>query len=217
MYLVGVSRLLDRPLAAICLGLSSSGKSWVIERTSQLFPPETTLLATQMTPQALFYMPAGSLSHRFVVAGERSRNTQDDAAEATRALREMLSSGRLSKLIPIKNNGSFEAQRIEQELHTERKMPKRTRHLRWCHANSGENDAFVVDIEVGKTGEVSLCGVVTHPGEIKTIGCLVDCKIAPLGVNTIVAVKQFPVTADMNTCRNVSGPPTNPACMAGVL
>ncbi len=70
-----------------------------------------------------------------------------------------------------------QAQRIEQELLTDREMPKRTRHLRWCHANSGENHAFVVDLEVGETGEVSLCGVVTHPGEIKTIGCLVDCKI----------------------------------------
>ncbi len=115
VYLVGVSRLLDKPLAAIVQGLSSSGKSYVPERVASLFPPEAILLATQQTPQALFYMPAGSLSHRFVVAGERSRMEQDDAAEATRALREMLSSGKLSKLIPMKIDGRMETKLIEQD------------------------------------------------------------------------------------------------------
>ena len=115
VYLVGVSRLLDKPLAAIVQGLSSSGKSYVPERVASLFPPEAILLATQQTPQALFYMPAGSLSHRFVVAGERSRMDQDDAAEATRALREMLSSGKLSKLIPMKIDGQMETKLIEQD------------------------------------------------------------------------------------------------------
>ncbi len=115
VYLVGVSRLLDKPLAAIVQGLSSSGKSYVPERVSSLFPPEAVLHATQQTPQALFYMPAGSLSHRFIVGGERSRMEQDDAAEATRALREMLSSGKLSKLIPMKIDGRMETKLIEQD------------------------------------------------------------------------------------------------------
>ena len=52
-----------------------------------------------------------------------------------------------------------------------------TRHLRWCHANSRQNHAFVVDIEVGKKGETSLCGEVTHPGEIQCTQCFVECKI----------------------------------------
>ncbi|QDU95190.1 hypothetical protein [Lignipirellula cremea] len=115
VYLVGVSRLLDKPLAAIVQGLSSSGKSYVPELVASLFPPEAVLLATQQTPQALFYMPAGSLSHRFIVAGERSRMEQDDAAEATRALREMLSAGKLSKLIPMKIDGRMETKLIEQD------------------------------------------------------------------------------------------------------
>jgi len=115
VYLVGVSRLLDKPLAAIVQGLSSSGKSYVPERVASLFPPEAILLATQQTPQALFYMSAGSLSHRFIVAGERSRMDQDDAADATRALREMLSSGKLSKLLPMKIDGRMETKLIEQD------------------------------------------------------------------------------------------------------
>jgi len=42
--------------------------------------------------------------HKFVVAGERSRKQDDDRAEATRALREMLASGELRKAVPF-NDG----------------------------------------------------------------------------------------------------------------
>jgi hypothetical protein len=116
VYLIGVSRLLPRPLAGIVQGPSASGKSYLIERTARLFPEEAVIHATQMTPQALFHMPPGALAHRFVVAGERSRVEDDDRAEATRALREMLSAGRLTKLMPVKGEGGrIETVPIEQE------------------------------------------------------------------------------------------------------
>jgi hypothetical protein len=115
LYLVGTSRLLPRPLAAIVQGQSSSGKSFTVERVAKLFPPEAVVLATQMTPQALFHAPPGSLSHRWVVAGERSRIENDDRAEATRALREMLSGGRLTKMMPAKVDGEIQTVTIEQE------------------------------------------------------------------------------------------------------
>lgn len=115
IYLVGTSRLLESPLAVIVKGPSSSGKSYLIRKTVALFPPEAVLMATQQTPQSLFYMPAGSLSHRFIVAGERSRVENDDTAEATRALREMLSEGRLSKLIAMKEAGQMVTKLVEQD------------------------------------------------------------------------------------------------------
>ncbi|MDY0170716.1 MAG: hypothetical protein RBS80_29515 [Thermoguttaceae bacterium] len=115
LYLVGTSRLLTRPLSAIVQGPSSSGKSYLIEKTAALFPPEAVIRATSMTPQALFYMVDGALEHRWVVAGERSRQQDDDATEATRALREMQSAGRLSKLLPIKRDGVIESVLIERE------------------------------------------------------------------------------------------------------
>jgi hypothetical protein len=115
VYLIGVSRLLDKPLAGIVRGSSSSGKSFLVEKVASLFPPETVILATQMTPQALFHMPQGSLRNKWVVAGERSRKEDDDRAEATRALREMLSSGRLTKLMPEKVGGVIQTEIIEQE------------------------------------------------------------------------------------------------------
>ncbi len=116
IHLVGTSRLLDQPLAAIIRGPSSSGKSYVIDKTAKLFPPEAVIHATTMTPQALVHMPPGSLTHRFIVAGERSRVQNDETAETTRALREMLSSGTLSKLMPVKaDGGRIETVTIEQD------------------------------------------------------------------------------------------------------
>jgi hypothetical protein len=100
LYLAGVSRLLPHPLAVILQGPSSSGKSFVAGRVSKLFPPEAVLTATQLTPQALFYLDPGSLVHRLVVVGERSRMEELEAAEATRALREMLSDGQLPSWCP---------------------------------------------------------------------------------------------------------------------
>ncbi|QDU21825.1 hypothetical protein [Urbifossiella limnaea] len=115
VYLIGVSRLLPHPLSGIIRGSSSSGKSYTVEKVAGLFPSEAVIRATQMTPQALFHMKPGSLSHRWVVAGERSRLEDGDRAEATRALREMLASGRLSKLMPVKVGTGIETQLIEQE------------------------------------------------------------------------------------------------------
>lgn len=106
-YLVGTSRLLDRPISLIAQGPSSSGKSHVIDKVASLFPPEATLLAKSMTTNALVYAKPGSLRHRWIVAGERSRQENDDTAEATRALREMLSSGRLSKQVTVKRDGEL--------------------------------------------------------------------------------------------------------------
>lgn len=115
VYIVGVSRLLPKPLAAIVQGPSSSGKSYVAEQTSKLMPPEGIIHASQMTPQSLFHMKPGRLRHRFILAGERSRKEDYDTAEATRALREMIGSGKLTKMMPMKvNGGTIETQVIEQ-------------------------------------------------------------------------------------------------------
>jgi DNA primase len=115
IYLIGVSRLLDRPLAGIVQASSSSGKSYVVSTTIKLFPSEVKLIATHITPQALYYLDQGSLKNKLVVVGERSRRDDDDAAEATLALREMLSEQKLSKVVTIRIGGNHEAKKIEQE------------------------------------------------------------------------------------------------------
>ncbi len=115
LYLVGTSRLLTRPLAAIVQGPSSSGKSYLIARVAELFPDETMLRATDITPQALYYMDPGSLAHKFVVAGERSHRKAEEAANATKALREMISEGRLDKHVTTKVEGQWQTEHIHQD------------------------------------------------------------------------------------------------------
>jgi hypothetical protein len=114
LYLVGVSRKLARPLSARVRGPSTSGKSHVIECVARLMPPEAVIAATQLTQNALFHMAKGALRHKFIVAGERSRKQDDDVAEMTRALRELQSAGRVSKLMPMKMpDGRIETVRLD--------------------------------------------------------------------------------------------------------
>jgi hypothetical protein len=115
LYLVGTSRLLCKPVSAIIQGPSTSGKSYILDCVSKLFPPEAVFVATSITPNALYYLPDGSLSHKWIVAGERSRVEDDERAEATRALREMLSAGEITKLLPEKNkDGVLETRTVHQ-------------------------------------------------------------------------------------------------------
>jgi hypothetical protein len=115
LYLLGTSAQLPKPLATIVRGPSASGKSYIVEQVASLFPPEIVLNATSITCNALYYFPPGTLRHRWVVAGERSRLEDDDRAEATRALREMLETGRLSKAVPIKEHERITTRMLEQE------------------------------------------------------------------------------------------------------
>lgn len=115
VYLTGTSRLLEHPLAVIVQGPSSSGKSYVIERVARLFPAEAVLMATDITPNALYYMPSGELEHRFVVAGERSRHHNDESAQATKALREMISSGQLVKILTVSDPEGPRSVTVQQQ------------------------------------------------------------------------------------------------------
>ncbi|MBP3957171.1 hypothetical protein J8F10_18060 [Gemmata sp. G18] len=115
LYLVGTSAQLTEPLAAVVRGPSSSGKSFLVEAVASLFPPEVTLRATDLSPNALYYFKPGELRHRWVVAGERSRIEDDERAEATRALREMISAGRLSKAVAMKEGDGICSRVIVQE------------------------------------------------------------------------------------------------------
>lgn len=105
-YLIGTSRRLGSPLAAIVQGSSSTGKSYVPEQIARLFPAEALMRLTTMTPEALVHMKVGTLRHQFILAGERPRAENDQTADIRRSLREMLSSQRLTKAMPIKTPGA---------------------------------------------------------------------------------------------------------------
>lgn len=119
IYLLGTSRKLQQPLAACIKAPTASRKSFVANTVVSLFPDEDLLEATDITAAALYYMPAGALKHKLVFVAERKHvdaKNSADAANAGLALREMISSGKLSKLVPIRGEeNGFVTQRIEQE------------------------------------------------------------------------------------------------------
>ena len=97
IYLVGTSRILDDPLHLTVQGPSGSGKSFPIEIIAGLMPPEATLRATSMSALVLYRMP--SLNGMFILLGERRHKTDDDAADATAALRQLISEGQITRWV----------------------------------------------------------------------------------------------------------------------
>jgi len=116
VWLVGVSRLLTSPLAAVIVGPTSSGKSYVLEKVGPLFPPEAKIKLTQASPNSWFYLPPGSLRHRFVVLGERPQGETPEVVDANRSWRELVSEGRLVKAVATRGpDGRMTTEVVIQE------------------------------------------------------------------------------------------------------
>lgn len=114
--LCGVSRLLPRPLYLLIQGEPSSGKSAIAAAVAKLLPPSAVINATDLTPQALFYLERDFLRGKLLLLGERSRQIDGSDVDRTRALRELIESGRLSKLVPVKAaDGRIRTERLELE------------------------------------------------------------------------------------------------------
>ena len=114
LYLAAISRLSPAPLRLIIQGPSGSGKSEIPRRVVPMCPPEAVLLATDITANALFYLEPGSLEHKLIVNGERKHRADDDAADKTAPLRQLISEGRIVKVVTVKNGNEFETKTIEQ-------------------------------------------------------------------------------------------------------
>ena len=74
-YLIGTSRLLDKPLGGSVKAPSSSGKSYVTEIVTSIMPEEDALLATDITTNAPLLHGAG------VVAAQAGRRRRAQAHE----------------------------------------------------------------------------------------------------------------------------------------
>jgi hypothetical protein len=105
---------LDKPLSALLLGESATGKSHLIDKTADLMPPRQVLRATRMTPQALYHLEE-PIAHKYVVGGERSRVQDDARADQTAALRQLRSEGRISKLITTSLGNDFVTREVTME------------------------------------------------------------------------------------------------------
>lgn len=98
--LVAVSRLLDKPLAAIFSSASGAGKSRLAELVAELTPPEDVSVFSRITPAALYYMESG-IEHKLLVIDEREGS---DAADYS--IRSLQTRGKLSLAVPVKDPAS---------------------------------------------------------------------------------------------------------------
>lgn len=71
LYAIFTSRLLPRPMCAFLKAPSSSGKSWLLNRTLELFPEDAYEIKSGFTPKAIAY-GRSDLRHRVLAIQEAS-------------------------------------------------------------------------------------------------------------------------------------------------
>jgi energy-coupling factor transporter ATP-binding protein EcfA2 len=114
VWLIGVSRVLETPMSAVVVGPSSTGKSYILNTVAKLFPPESVLKVSDATANSWYYLPAGSLRHRFVIMGERAQSETPEAIDSRKAWRELLADGELTKIVAEKTGYGVITRRIHQ-------------------------------------------------------------------------------------------------------
>ena len=111
LYLALTSRLLDRPVSIAVKGPSSGGKSFVVETTLKLFPPEAFYALSAMSDRALAYS-SESLQHRHLLIYEAAGMASEFA---TYLIRTLLSEGRLRYETVEKTKDGLTPRLIERE------------------------------------------------------------------------------------------------------
>ena len=110
MFLAFTSRLRARPLQVVTLAASGTGKTYLQDAVGRLIPPEERLEVTTLTEQSLFHLEENELRHKLLLIEDL-----DGAAEyAAFALRELQTKGKLTKLMPMKND----AGQLATQAHT---------------------------------------------------------------------------------------------------
>jgi hypothetical protein len=108
IYLVGTSRIQNKPLRAIVRGTSSGGKNEITDQTARLFPEDAVKSVTVLSPQVLYYADDDELVHKWLKQGERSQVTDPAAAaDQTAALRQLISENKIDKWVTQKVGGEF--------------------------------------------------------------------------------------------------------------
>ena len=90
-YLEIVSRKLASPLAILVQSSSSAGKSTLMDTILAMAPPEDVIQLSNLTSQALYYLPPDALRHKTLAICE-----DQGLAEAAYALKLLQSDGRLT-------------------------------------------------------------------------------------------------------------------------
>src|SRR5215217_5828585 len=111
LYLAVTSRLLTKPVSVAVKGTSSSGKSYLVERTLNYFPESAYYALTAMSERALAYSEE-PISHRFLVVYEAAGLSGDFQ---TYLIRSLLSEGRLRYEVVEKTSEGLKPRLIERE------------------------------------------------------------------------------------------------------
>jgi hypothetical protein len=112
LILVGVSVRFRRPTSVVVKGPSSGGKSYVVERTTRLFPPEWLYEVTSMSERALIY-DQEPLAHRIMVFYEA---VGIHGPVGSYIIRSLLSEGRVRYKTTIETeDGTRAVQTVDRE------------------------------------------------------------------------------------------------------
>jgi len=110
-YLITISRKLDNPLCGVIISRAGAGKSRLMESLAELVPPEDLISYTRITPQALYYAENRSFKHKLMIAGEDEGLLGSDYA-----MRELISSKRISLAAPVKDTETGKMKIVEYEV-----------------------------------------------------------------------------------------------------
>lgn len=116
LYLIITTRLLDKPVSAAVKGLSSSGKSFTVEKTVEFFPSEAVVVMTAMSERALVYSKQ-DYAHRTLILYEATalREGAEDNLTAY-FVRSLLSEGRIEYPVTVRDPaGGFMTKTIVKE------------------------------------------------------------------------------------------------------
>ena len=113
LYLAITSRLLARPVSVAVAGVSSGGKSYVVETTLRFFPDEAYLAFTTMSEKALVYIDE-DLRHRHIVLYEVGGLHSNEGVK-TYMFRSLLSEGHLKHSTVENVGGVLQTRTLEKE------------------------------------------------------------------------------------------------------
>jgi DNA primase catalytic core len=98
LYLFSLTRKSEKPISAVVFGDSSAGKSYLVNCICSLIPKEDLLILSSASPRSFEHASEAMLKHKFIVVQEI-----EGMDEVEPIIRIMQSEGRLSRLVPVKN------------------------------------------------------------------------------------------------------------------
>ncbi|MCG7853486.1 MAG: CHC2 zinc finger domain-containing protein, partial [Methanosarcinaceae archaeon] len=98
LYLFSLTRKSEKPISAVVFGDSSAGKSYLVNCICSLIPKEDLLILSSASARSFEHAPEEMLKHKFIVVQEI-----EGLGEVEHTIRIMQSEGKLSRLVPVKN------------------------------------------------------------------------------------------------------------------